>query len=117
MPKTMKAAVVRELCKPLVIEEVAVPEPGSGQIQVKIEASGVCHTDLHAAEGDWHLAIVVSATFNDFECDEALDVVRNCARYSAVARARSFSSARSTTRCGTMASRCGRDARDQDVLD
>ena len=53
MPKTMKAAVVREFCKPLVIEEVAVPEPGSGQIQVKIEASGVCHTDLHAAEGDW----------------------------------------------------------------
>ena len=53
MPKTMKAAVVREFCKPLVIEEVAVPEPGAGQIQVKIEASGVCHTDLHAAEGDW----------------------------------------------------------------
>ena len=53
MPKTMKAAVVREFCKPLVIEEVAVPEPGSGQIQVKIEASGVCHTDLHAANGDW----------------------------------------------------------------
>ena len=53
MPKTMKAAVVREFCKPLVIEEVAVPEPGSGQIQVKIEASGVCHTDLHAAKGDW----------------------------------------------------------------
>jgi propanol-preferring alcohol dehydrogenase len=53
MPKTMKAAVVREFCKPLVIEEAAVPEPGPGQIQVKIEASGVCHTDLHAAEGDW----------------------------------------------------------------
>ena len=53
MPKTMKAAVVREFCKPLVIEEVAVPEPGPDQIQVKIEASGVCHTDLHAAEGDW----------------------------------------------------------------
>jgi len=53
MPKTMKAAVVREFGKPLVIEEVAVPEPGPGQIQVKIEASGVCHTDLHAAEGDW----------------------------------------------------------------
>src|SRR6478672_12143100 len=53
MPKTMKAAVVREFCKPLVIEEAAVPEPGPGQILVKIEASGVCHTDLHAADGDW----------------------------------------------------------------
>lgn len=53
MAKTMKAAVVREFGKPLVIEEVAVPEPREGEIQVNIRASGVCHTDLHAAEGDW----------------------------------------------------------------
>lgn len=53
MTKTMKAAVVREFGKPLTIEEVKVPEPGPGQILVKIAASGVCHTDLHAAEGDW----------------------------------------------------------------
>jgi propanol-preferring alcohol dehydrogenase len=53
MLKTMKAAVVREFGKPLVIEEVAVPQVGPGQILVKIAASGVCHTDLHAAEGDW----------------------------------------------------------------
>ncbi|WP_303360791.1 alcohol dehydrogenase AdhP [Paracoccus sp. (in: a-proteobacteria)] len=49
----MKAAVVREFGKPLTIDEVPVPEPGPGMIQVKIQASGVCHTDLHAAEGDW----------------------------------------------------------------
>ena len=53
MQKTMKAAVVREFGKPLVIEEVQVPTPGPGQILVKIAATGVCHTDLHAAEGDW----------------------------------------------------------------
>lgn len=53
MQKTMKAAVVREFGKPLVIEEVSVPKPGAGQILVKIAATGVCHTDLHAAEGDW----------------------------------------------------------------
>jgi propanol-preferring alcohol dehydrogenase len=53
MSKTMKAAVVREFGKPLSLEEVAIPLPGPGQIQVKIEASGVCHTDLHAADGDW----------------------------------------------------------------
>jgi propanol-preferring alcohol dehydrogenase len=35
------------------VEELAVPEPGEGQVLLKIEASGVCHTDLHAAEGDW----------------------------------------------------------------
>ncbi|WP_296617962.1 alcohol dehydrogenase AdhP [Sphingomonas sp.] len=53
MLKTMKAAVVREFGKPLVIEEVAVPEVGPSQILVKVAAAGVCHTDLHAAEGDW----------------------------------------------------------------
>jgi propanol-preferring alcohol dehydrogenase len=49
----MKAAVVKAFGKPLAIEEVSVPEPGVDAIQVKIEASGVCHTDLHAAQGDW----------------------------------------------------------------
>jgi len=53
MAKMMKAAVVREFGKPLVIEDAPVPEPGPGEIQVKIEACGVCHTDLHAAHGDW----------------------------------------------------------------
>lgn len=53
MQKTMKAAVVREFGKPLTIEEVDVPRPGAGDILVKIEACGVCHTDLHAVEGDW----------------------------------------------------------------
>lgn len=53
MAKMMKAAVVREFGKPLYIEDAPIPEPGPGQIQVKIEACGVCHTDLHAAHGDW----------------------------------------------------------------
>lgn len=53
MAKTMKAAVVREFGKPLVIEETVVPTPKASQIPVKGAAAGVCHTDLHAAEGDW----------------------------------------------------------------
>jgi propanol-preferring alcohol dehydrogenase len=53
MPKTMKAAVVHAFQQPLSIDEVPIPEMGPGQILVKIEASGVCHTDLHAADGDW----------------------------------------------------------------
>jgi len=51
--KTMKAAVVREFGKPLVIEELPVPQPRANQILVKMESTGVCHTDLHAIEGDW----------------------------------------------------------------
>ncbi|MCX2683166.1 alcohol dehydrogenase AdhP [Campylobacter sp. MIT 21-1685] len=53
IPNTMKAAVCKEGSKTLSIEEVAVPRPSKGQILVKIEACGVCHTDLHAIEGDW----------------------------------------------------------------
>ena len=53
MTKTMKAAVVHEFGQPLVIEEVPVPEVRPGSVLVRIVASGVCHTDLHAAEGDW----------------------------------------------------------------
>jgi len=53
MQKTMKAAVVRAFGQPLAIEEVPVPRPAAGDVLVKIEACGVCHTDLHAAEGDW----------------------------------------------------------------
>ncbi|WP_407180356.1 alcohol dehydrogenase AdhP [Bradyrhizobium sp. STM 3562] len=53
MATTMKAAVVRAFGKPLVIEDVPVPVPGSGEVLVKVKACGVCHTDLHAASGDW----------------------------------------------------------------
>lgn len=51
--KTMKAAVVKAFGQPLVIEQVPIPEVGPGQLLVKVVATGVCHTDLHAAEGDW----------------------------------------------------------------
>nr|WP_295922808.1 alcohol dehydrogenase AdhP [uncultured Dyadobacter sp.] len=53
LPETMKAAVVHEFGKPLQIEEIAVKRPGRHQILVKVVASGVCHTDLHATDGDW----------------------------------------------------------------
>ncbi|MGM8887932.1 zinc-dependent alcohol dehydrogenase, partial [Psychrobacter sp. 1U2] len=53
MSNKMKAAVLHEFNQPLQIEEVDIPTPGAGQIVVKMQASGVCHTDLHAVEGDW----------------------------------------------------------------
>ncbi|SAY48908.1 Alcohol dehydrogenase [Komagataeibacter rhaeticus] len=49
----MKAAVVREFGKPLTIEELDIPTIRPDQILVKVDACGVCHTDLHAARGDW----------------------------------------------------------------
>ena len=55
MTKKMQAAFVEHFGKPLVTMEVDVPTPGQGQILVKTEACGVCHTDLHAATGDWPL--------------------------------------------------------------
>ena len=51
--KMMKAAVVHAFGRPLQIEEVPVPDVPPGQVLVQVVASGVCHTDLHAADGDW----------------------------------------------------------------
>jgi len=53
MAKTMRAGVVRAFGKPLSIEEIPIPTPGPGEVLIKVVATGVCHTDLHAAEGDW----------------------------------------------------------------
>src|SRR6266567_4745107 len=59
---SVKAAVVHDFKSPLSIEEIAKPEPAPGQIIVKIETSGLCHTDIHAAHGDWpvkpHLPLI-----------------------------------------------------------
>ncbi|WP_082235453.1 alcohol dehydrogenase AdhP [Halobacillus massiliensis] len=49
----MKAAVVNEFSQKLEIKDVPIPELEYGEILVKIKACGVCHTDLHAATGDW----------------------------------------------------------------
>jgi alcohol dehydrogenase, propanol-preferring len=51
--RNMKAAVVRKFGKPLVIEDVSIPQPGLGQVLVQVRACGVCGTDLHAARGEW----------------------------------------------------------------
>lgn len=49
----MRAAVVHAFDQPLAIEERPIPEPGEQQVLVRIEASGLCHTDIHAARGEW----------------------------------------------------------------
>lgn len=49
----MKAAVVNEFKAPLTLEDRPRPEPGPGQVLVRVEAAGLCHTDIHAAHGDW----------------------------------------------------------------
>ncbi|HZP73697.1 MAG TPA: alcohol dehydrogenase AdhP [Gaiellaceae bacterium] len=50
---TMRAAVVHSFDAPLIVAEVPKPVAGTGEVIVKIEASGLCHTDIHAAHGDW----------------------------------------------------------------
>jgi propanol-preferring alcohol dehydrogenase len=49
----MKAAVLREFKAPLSMEEIAQPNPGAGEILIKVEVCGVCHSDVHVADGDW----------------------------------------------------------------
>jgi len=58
----MKAAVLHEIGKPLTIEEVPTPSPGPGQVLIRVEASGVCHSDLHLADGDWDLLRPITKT-------------------------------------------------------
>ena len=49
----MKAAVLREFKRPIEIEDVARPLPGVDEVLIQLEACGVCHSDLHLADGDW----------------------------------------------------------------
>ncbi len=55
----MRAMVLHEQkeieARPLTAQDVPIPEPGPGQIRVKVEACGLCRTDLHTAEGDLEL--------------------------------------------------------------
>lgn len=51
----MKAALLREFAGPIAIEEVETPIPGAGEVLVKVQACGVCHSDLHLAQGDWDM--------------------------------------------------------------
>ncbi len=49
----MKAAVVTDFTRPLEVQDLPIPEPGEGQVLVRMETCGLCHTDIHAAHGDW----------------------------------------------------------------
>lgn len=49
----MKAAVVTSFTAPLEVQQRSVPEPGPGEVLIRLETCGLCHTDIHAAHGDW----------------------------------------------------------------
>jgi alcohol dehydrogenase, propanol-preferring len=49
----MKAAVLHEFKTPLSLEDVSRPEPGADEVLIEVEVCGVCHSDLHVADGDW----------------------------------------------------------------
>lgn len=49
----MRAAVVTAFGTPARVEERPIPQPGPGQVLVRLEACGLCHTDIHAMNGDW----------------------------------------------------------------
>lgn len=55
--RTTRAAIMRAVSQPLEIEEVEIAEPGPGEVLVRMEASGVCHSDLHVLDGDWETVL------------------------------------------------------------
>lgn len=53
VPTTMQAAVLHKIGDRLKIEKLPVPKPGRGEVLIRVTACGVCHSDLHAIDGDW----------------------------------------------------------------
>ena len=53
MPQPMQAAVLHDFKQRLSVEEVARPHPDANEVLIQVEACGVCHSDLHVADGDW----------------------------------------------------------------
>ena len=49
----MKAAILREFKQQLIMEEVQRPKPAAHEVLIEVQACGVCHSDLHVADGDW----------------------------------------------------------------
>lgn len=49
----MREAVVAAFGVPAEVKERALPQPGAGQVLVRLETCGLCHTDIHAMRGDW----------------------------------------------------------------
>ncbi|HSZ60434.1 MAG TPA: zinc-dependent alcohol dehydrogenase [Terriglobales bacterium] len=49
----MKAAVLHEFKTPLTLEDVPRPTPAADEVLIQVEVCGVCHSDLHVADGDW----------------------------------------------------------------
>lgn len=49
----MRAVVLSEFKTPLIVRDVEIPKPGEEEVLIKVEVCGVCHSDLHVADGDW----------------------------------------------------------------
>ena len=58
----MKAAMLHELKRPLTIEEVVQPKPAAHEVLIEVQACGVCHSDLHVANGDWPQIVPITKT-------------------------------------------------------
>jgi S-(hydroxymethyl)glutathione dehydrogenase/alcohol dehydrogenase len=54
-----KAAVLYEVNKPMVVEELDLEDPREGEVLVKIAAAGVCHSDYHVMIGEWSMPLPV----------------------------------------------------------
>src|ERR1022692_3137523 len=52
MPHEVRGVVARASGDPVTVETVIVPDPGPGEVLVRVQACGVCHTDLHYREGN-----------------------------------------------------------------
>src|SRR5215831_15217450 len=53
----MKAAVCYEFSQPLRIEEVELAPPGPGEVEVRLAATAICHSDIHYIQSAWPIPL------------------------------------------------------------
>ena len=61
----MKAAVLREVKKPLSIEDVEITKPGPHEVLLRTAAAGICHSDLHFVDGLWRWRALIGYGHRD----------------------------------------------------
>ena len=74
IPNTMKAVVIEKSGDPLVIKEIPVPQPSPGEVLIKVQACGVCHSDAALQQG--HMNALYVNSFHLFSTTSLAEFVR-----------------------------------------
>ena len=94
----IRAAVLEEFAKPLVVQDVELAEPGPGEVLVRLHACGVCHTDMYTASGVDPSGYTPTVCVYESKCERASSIVSTGTRFTV----RSLSNAEKSTGSGSL---------------